>query len=84
MKTLLVVDDDLDMLDFYKELLSPSYHVITALSGIEALNILKAAKSRCGVNRSCNVWYERSSTYQRGRDTGSKLTSYYHLRVIRT
>jgi DNA-binding NtrC family response regulator len=44
MKTLLVVDDDLDMLDYYKELLSPSYQVITALSGSEALNILKAAK----------------------------------------
>jgi len=41
MKTLLVVEDDLDMLDFYKELLSPSYHVITALSGIEALEIFK-------------------------------------------
>lgn len=39
--TILLVDDDIELLQFEQKFLSPHYHVLTAADGIEALNILQ-------------------------------------------
>ncbi|WP_298647567.1 two-component regulator propeller domain-containing protein [uncultured Proteiniphilum sp.] len=39
--TLLLVDDDLELLQFEEKFLSPHYHVVTAKNGIQALEILR-------------------------------------------
>ncbi|NLI99979.1 MAG: response regulator [Bacteroidales bacterium] len=41
--TILLVDDDRELLHFEKKFLSPHYHVLTAENGVEALEVLRAS-----------------------------------------
>jgi two-component system, cell cycle sensor histidine kinase and response regulator CckA len=61
-KTILVVDDDRDQLDFYEFLLKPQYLILTAMSGQEALEVFKKNKNLIGAIVTDNTMIPMTGT----------------------